>query len=115
MVYAADREFVRGGTAVGSLSSCRMTISIPDDILKQAGLTERDALIEFACRLFDADKLDLNTAGRLAGLQRVEFESELRARNLATVHYSVADYEQDRKTISELRAQKDRRDAGGTN
>ncbi len=91
-----------------------MTISIPDDILKQAGLTERDALIEFACRLFDADKLDLNTAGRLAGLQRVEFERELRLRNLATVHYSVADYEQDRKTISELDAQRGR-DASGTN
>ncbi|MEK9135924.1 MAG: hypothetical protein AAB393_02270 [Bacteroidota bacterium] len=39
-----------------------------------------------------------------AGHQRVEFEQELRVRNLATVHYSVADYEQDRKTIAELDA-----------
>ena len=35
-----------------------MPVIIPDETLKQAGLTEKEALIEIACRLFDADKLD---------------------------------------------------------
>ena len=35
------------------------TINIPDDLLKEAGLDEREALVEFACRLFDAGKLPL--------------------------------------------------------
>jgi hypothetical protein len=34
-----------------------MTITIPDDILRDAGLTEREALIELACRLYDAEKI----------------------------------------------------------
>lgn len=68
-----------------------MAFTIPDDILKQAGLTEREALIEFACRLFDADKLDLFTAGRLAGLSRVELENELRARRIAPYRPTAQD------------------------
>ena len=36
-----------------------MPVIIPDEILKQAGMTEHEALIEIACRLFAADKLRL--------------------------------------------------------
>ena len=59
-----------------------MTLTIPEDILKQAGLTERDALVEFACRLFDARKLSLWAAARLATLSRGEMEEELRERGI---------------------------------
>ncbi len=59
-----------------------MTITVPDDVLRQAGLTEREAVIEFACRLFDAQRLDLFAASRLGGLSRAEFEAELRARHI---------------------------------
>jgi predicted HTH domain antitoxin len=79
-----------------------MTLSIPDEILAQAGLSERDALTELACRLYDADKLDFNTAARLGGLSRVELERELLARKLAIVHYSEDDFRQDRETIAHL-------------
>jgi hypothetical protein len=30
------------------------TITIPDEILKEAGIDPQEALVEFACRLFDA-------------------------------------------------------------
>jgi hypothetical protein len=30
------------------------TLTVPDEVLRQAGLSEREALLEFACRLFDA-------------------------------------------------------------
>jgi predicted HTH domain antitoxin len=59
-----------------------MPLTIPDEILQQAGLSEREALIEIACRLFDAGKLPLWPAAKLAGLTRVEMEHELRSRKI---------------------------------
>lgn len=86
-----------------------MTVNIPDDILKAAGLTERGVLVELACRLFDADRLDFNSAARLAGLSRVELERELLARGLAIVHYSAEEYRQDRETLAHLDAARRKR------
>ena len=48
-----------------------VTLHIPADILKEAGLTESDALVEFACRLFDAGRLSKAAAARLCGLERL--------------------------------------------
>jgi predicted HTH domain antitoxin len=59
-----------------------MPLVIPDDALRGAGLSEREALIEFACRLFESRKLTLSGAARLAGLSRVGFEDELLARRI---------------------------------
>ncbi len=59
-----------------------MPLVVPDDALREAGLSENDALIEFACRLFEAGKLSLWGAARLAGRSRVEFEGDLLARQI---------------------------------
>jgi predicted HTH domain antitoxin len=72
-----------------------MTINIPDDILHRAGLTEREVLIELACRLFDAERLGKGLAARMCGLERIEFEEELRKRKLAVYHTSLEDYERE--------------------
>jgi predicted HTH domain antitoxin len=66
-------------------------VIIPDETLKQAGLTEKEALIEIACGLFDADKLHLWPAAQLAGMSRGEFESELMSRGIA-VHRIDEEY-----------------------
>jgi len=60
-----------------------MPVIIPDETLKQAGLTEKEGLIEIACRLFDADKLHLWPASQLAGMSRGEFEAALISRGIA--------------------------------
>ncbi|MEW6741691.1 MAG: UPF0175 family protein [Planctomycetota bacterium] len=60
-----------------------MPLIIPDEILQAAGLSENDALIEIACRLFDAGRLTLWDAARLARLSRVEIEGELLAHLVA--------------------------------
>ncbi len=78
-----------------------MCLHIPDDILKSAGLTEREALVEIACRLFDAEKLAKSDAARLCGLERVEFEEELYNRGLAVYHTSLEEYEMDRWIINQ--------------
>jgi predicted HTH domain antitoxin len=70
-----------------------MTINIPDDILKRAGVTERELLIELACRLFDAEKLGKGEAAALCGLDRPAFEDELDKRGLAMYHMTDEDWE----------------------
>ena len=80
-----------------------MNIFIPDDILNEAGLTESDALIEFACRLFDAGRLSKGGGARLAGLDRTTFEAELHKRGLAVYRATLEDYELDRAGESDVR------------
>jgi len=80
-----------------------MTLHIPDGVLKEAGLSEREALIEFACRLFDAQKITFWTAATLAGLDRTAMEEALLARGIAIYRPSAADVEQDLQTIEKWR------------
>lgn len=79
-----------------------MTITVPDDILRQAGLTEHEALVEFACWLFDADRLDLFASARLAGLSRTEFEAALRARRIPIYRPTLQDIEDDEAALRKL-------------
>jgi predicted HTH domain antitoxin len=60
-----------------------MPVVIPDETLRDAGLTEREALIEIACRLFAAGKLALWPAAKLARENRAAFEQALRERQIA--------------------------------
>lgn len=55
-----------------------MPLTIPDNVLQEAGLTEREALIEIACRLYDADVLTKNAATRMTGQSRRDFEENWR-------------------------------------
>jgi predicted HTH domain antitoxin len=80
-----------------------MTLHIPDDVLKQTGLDERGLLIEVACRLFDAGKLTLHAAGKLAGLSRVEMEDELLDRRIAIYRPTVEDLRDDLRTLEKWR------------
>ena len=81
-----------------------MTITLPDEVLAQAGLTEHDALIEFACRLFDAERLDLHAAARLAGLSRAEIESELRSRDIPIFRPTTEDIADEAAALEKLGA-----------
>ena len=80
-----------------------MCLILPDDILKQAGITDQEARIELACSLYDAERLHLWPAAQLAGLSRVEFEIELANRGLPLIHYTLEDYEQDQRSLKALR------------
>jgi predicted HTH domain antitoxin len=79
-----------------------MPLVIPDDVLRQTGLSEREALIEFACRLFDAQRLSVHEAARLAGMQRYEFEAELRKRNIPIYRPTVQELEKDLEALDKL-------------
>ena len=81
-----------------------MTITVPDEVLRQAGLSERDALIEFACRLFDAERLDLFAASRLAGLSRTEMEAELRIRRIPIYRPTLEDIADEEAALKKFEA-----------
>jgi predicted HTH domain antitoxin len=78
------------------------TLSIPDHLLRQAGLTERNALVEFACRLFDAGKITLWSAAQLAGLDRNGIEDALLERGIPVYRPTVGDLAQDLDTLDRL-------------
>jgi predicted HTH domain antitoxin len=75
------------------------TLLIPDDILKRAGLSERDALLEFACHLYATERLSLFDAARTAGLTQAEFEDALRARSVPIYRYDEKDLAVDLATL----------------
>jgi predicted HTH domain antitoxin len=79
-----------------------MPLIIPDETLKEAGLSEREALVEFACRMFDAGRLTLWSAARLAGLGRASFEGELRARGIAAYRPGPGDLAEDLAALDRL-------------
>ena len=89
-----------------SEGSVTMPVIIPDEVLHQAGLSEREALIEIACRFFDAEKLHLWPAAKLAGMTRVEFEEELRKRKIPIYRPTLEDLAQDLATLEHLRSQR---------
>jgi predicted HTH domain antitoxin len=80
-----------------------MPLTISDEILREAGVTEREARIELACRLFDVEKLGLWPAAKLAGLTRAEFEGELHVRQIPAYRPTLEDVARDAKTIERLR------------
>ena len=79
-----------------------MPVVIPDETLQQAGLTEREALVEIACRLFDLGRLALWPAAKLAGLSRVEFEQALIDREIPVYRPTLQDLADDVATLDRL-------------
>jgi predicted HTH domain antitoxin len=79
-----------------------MGLHVDNKVLQDAGLSERDALIEFACWLFDTERLELWPAAQLAGLSRPEMEGELRKRNIAIYRMTLEDFQHDLKTLGML-------------
>jgi predicted HTH domain antitoxin len=79
-----------------------MPLTISDDDLERLRMSADEARIEIACRLFDAEKLDLWPAAQLAEMSRVQFEGELMHRKIPIYRPTLADLEADMKTIEKL-------------
>ena len=75
-------------------------LTIPDDILEAAGLTEGDCLIELAVHLYTERRITLSQALRLSQLSRTELEEELARRNISL--YTVEDLNRDVAVLKEL-------------
>jgi predicted HTH domain antitoxin len=77
-------------------------LTISDDRLKEAELTEDEALVEFACRLFDAGKLTLWSAAKLARLDRGAMEDALLERGISVYRPTPSDLVEDLATLDRL-------------
>ncbi|HSI34575.1 MAG: UPF0175 family protein [Phycisphaerae bacterium] len=80
-----------------------MPLVIPDDVLEQVGLSEREALVEFACRMFDGGLLPKPAATRLLGINREAFDEELRKRNLPVIRIDDEYWAQEVASLNGLR------------
>ena len=78
-----------------------MNVTIPDEILQTARITEEELRQEIAILLFQKDRLTLAQASRLAGMDRLRFQHLLASRDIP-VHYDVEDFEQDLATLRSL-------------
>jgi predicted HTH domain antitoxin len=79
-----------------------MPLTIPGETLRAAGMDEREAKVEIACRWFDAGKLTIGHAARLAELSESEFEHQLDLRGLPRYRYTEEMLEQDVEALKKL-------------
>jgi predicted HTH domain antitoxin len=78
-----------------------MSVTIPDEILQTARMTEEELRQELAVLLFQKERLTTGQASRLAGMDRLRFQHLLASRGIP-MHYDVEDFEQDLATLRSL-------------
>lgn len=79
----------------------RVNIVIEDELLRGVDLSVEQARLEFAVGLFSDWKVTLGRGAEIAGLSQPEFMRELGRRQIP-MHYTVADLEEDLRTIQAL-------------
>ena len=78
-----------------------MSITVPDEILQAARMSEEEFRQEMAVLLFEKDRLTLGQASHFAGMDRLRFQHLLASRDIP-IHYDVEDFEQDLATLRDL-------------
>lgn len=71
-----------------------MTLTLKEEIVRSARLTETEMTLELAVALFQQDRLTLAQAASLANLPQLDFQRILGARRIP-VHYEIEAMEQD--------------------
>jgi predicted HTH domain antitoxin len=79
-----------------------MPVTISDEMLAAAGLSEQEAKLEIACRLYASTKLTMPEATRWAGVSRTVFEQALVERNLPIIRAHDGYWEQEQKALAQL-------------
>jgi predicted HTH domain antitoxin len=79
-----------------------MPVTIADDVLAAAHLTEPELRRELAVALFREGRLTLGQASRLAQMSQGAFQSLLADRQIA-VHYGIEEFREDLRTAEALR------------
>ena len=79
-----------------------MPLTITDEMLTAAGLSEEEARLEIACRLYDAGKLTMPEATRWAAVDRTDFETALLQRNLPLIRVDESYWQQELDNMQQL-------------
>ncbi len=75
-----------------------MSLVIPDEMLRYAGMSEAELREEIAVLLFRKERLTLGQASQLAGTSQSSFQRVLAGRQIA-VHYGLPEFEEDLKSL----------------
>jgi predicted HTH domain antitoxin len=75
-----------------------MPLTIPDEVLAAAHMTEMDLKRELALTLFQQERLTLGRTSALAGMSQREFQRLLADRRIP-IHYGVEDFKQDLESL----------------
>lgn len=78
-----------------------MAVTIPDDVLAAAHLTEEQLKQELALALFREERLTLAQAARLAEMDQLAFQGLLADRDIP-IHYGVEEFHADLRTLDEM-------------
>ena len=78
-----------------------MSVTISDEFLQSARISEAEFMREISLMLFQKEKLTLAQAARLAQMDRLAFQHLLASREIP-VHYDTAELERDMKTLESL-------------
>lgn len=75
-----------------------MPLTVSDELLETAHLTEAELLREIAITLFQQDRLTLGQAASFTGLTQLEMQRLLASRQIS-LHYALEDLEHDLATV----------------
>jgi predicted HTH domain antitoxin len=78
-----------------------MPITIPDEVLAAAHITEPELKQELAVTLFQRERLTLAQASRLAGPGQLAFQAILAEREIP-IHYGVEEFHADLRTLRQM-------------
>ena len=78
-----------------------MPITIPDEVLAAAHITEPELKQELALTLFQRERLTLSQASRLAGLDQLAFQAMLAEREIP-IHYGIEEFDADLRTLRQM-------------
>jgi len=78
-----------------------MTIQVPNQLLKQTGLSERGFKTELAVWLYQKEIFILAQAARFLGISRLDMQRELASRDIS-LHISPDDVVEDFDTLKSL-------------
>jgi predicted HTH domain antitoxin len=78
-----------------------MVVTIADEVMDAAHITEPEVRQELALTLFQQDRLTLGQASRLAEMGQLAFQALLADRRIP-VHYGVEEFREDLETLRHM-------------
>jgi predicted HTH domain antitoxin len=78
-----------------------MPVTISDEVLTAAHMSEPEIKRELALTLFQQERLTLGQARRLAGLSHLDFQALLAERQIQ-IHYGVEEFREDLRTLRRM-------------
>ena len=77
-----------------------MRIEIPDGLLKQVHLSEKDIKLELALIFYQRNTFTLGQGSTFAGIHQMEFQKILSDRKI-NLHYDIDSFRDDLKVLNE--------------